>query len=428
MGIKRLWAKVKVAVRNTVRKAVGRSAKPRKKPQKRLPKKQAPELLTAPAEAALPEIQEAQKVAELGFARLPAVPVFSAIDEFSGVQLSLHTQRAYKKDLQDFFSYLRRQGIWEGWVNEVTPIVVAQFRMHLVRERKLAKGSVTRKLAVVKSFYRWARSRGWVRDNPAELIRSFPQTQESKTGFLTDQEVDELLDHVEDGFEDRLALHLARVVVETLLMLGLRRSEAAAILAGDIHYTEQRWVLRVRGKGDRDRLLPVPPRLLETWAEWLRRLSDEAPFANGFEDHPGEWLDWCRRNADQPLLVSSRSRDFRTALSTSEIARIVRKSARRAGIVNRVSPHMLRATAITHALDQGASHRGVQQMAGWTSPLMISRYDKRRKDPQFSAIHQLRYAQRKGAPATEAVKVQERQDSADKSLEGDLYESSALEP
>jgi hypothetical protein len=54
---------------------------------------------------------------------------------------------------------------------------------------------------------------------------------------------------------------------------------------------------------------------------------------------------------------------------------------------------MLRATAITHALDQGATHRGVQQMAGWTSPLMITRYDKRRKDPKYSGVWKLHYGQ-----------------------------------
>ena len=99
--------------------------------------------------------------------------------------------------------------------------------------------------------------------------------------------------------------------------------------------------------------------------------------------------------------MSTKAKTAEHALSSSEVAWIVRKSARRAGLLNRVSPHMLRATAITHALDQGATHRGVQQMAGWTSPLMISRYDKRRKDPRFSAIDQLVYA-REVAPSSPA--------------------------
>jgi integrase len=76
--------------------------------------------------------------------------------------------------------------------------------------------------------------------------------------------------------------------------------------------------------------------------------------------------------------------------------------------MKRVSPHMLRATAITHALDQGASHRGVQQMAGWTSPLMITRYDKRRKDPKQSAVHKLKYAHRPIADAPTTAQTTEQ--------------------
>ena len=63
---------------------------------------------------------------------------------------------------------------------------------------------------------------------------------------------------------------------------------------------------------------------------------------------------------------------------------------------------MLRSTAITHALDQGATHRGVQQMAGWTSPLMISRYDKKRMDPKYSAVHNLQYANKRRKYISEA--------------------------
>jgi site-specific recombinase XerD len=94
--------------------------------------------------------------------------------------------------------------------------------------------------------------------------------------------------------------------------------------------------------------------------------------------------------SDSPVITSPVVK----ALSDGELARIVRKHCLKAGIPFRVSPHMLRSTAITHALDQGATHRGVQQMAGWTSPLMISRYDKKRMDPQYSAVHQLRYGKK----------------------------------
>jgi integrase len=132
---------------------------------------------------------------------------------------------------------------------------------------------------------------------------------------------------------------------------------------------------------------------METLQEWLRRLHPEECPADSFMSQPGAWLDFLKRRAQHPLLISTKAPVVK-ALSDGELARIVRKHCLKAGIPFRVSPHMLRSTAITHALDQGATHRGVQQMAGWTSPLMISRYDKKRMDPQYSAVHQLRYGKK----------------------------------
>lgn len=328
------------------------------------------------------------------FPKLPEVQVSHAIEEFSLVQLSVHSRRAYQNDLRDFFSFLRLRGVWKNWNEQLTPLFVAEYREYLFVDKRLAKSSVTRKLAVLKSFCRWALARGWLLQNPADLVKSFPQTQESKTPYLSLPEIKRLLDSFPSIENARLSRALDRVVCETLAMLGLRRSEAASIHMKDIERLEETWVLRVHGKGDRDRVLPLPERLLETWSAWLLKLHpDSVPTLSIQEDIPS-WNRWLKINSALPLLVSTRSTSFETPISTSEIARCVRKSARRAGLIQKLSPHALRATAITHALDEGASHRGIQQMAGWTSPLMITRYDKRRKDHRFSAIHSLSYAKK----------------------------------
>jgi site-specific recombinase XerD len=323
---------------------------------------------------------------------VPQVPVSSAIQEFSLVQLSPHSRRAYQKDLEDFFGFLRTREIWAEWNREITPLLVAQYREHLVVDRQLAKSSVTRKLAVVKSFCKWALARGWIEKNPADLVRSFPQTQESKTGYLSSPELHKLLGSLAPMEGSRLFRALMRVTVETLVMLGLRRSEAASIHMKDLEILEGAWTLRVHGKGERSRVLPLPERLLDTWSQWLRRLHPEDAPAASLRENPAAWSVFLKQHSGDPLLVSTRAKSFDAPLSPSEIGRIVRQASRRAGLVQRVTPHALRATAITHALDEGASHRGVQQMAGWTSPLMITRYDKRRKDHRFSAIHHLSYA------------------------------------
>jgi site-specific recombinase XerD len=368
-AIKNAIQKVVRRRRSGLQKIKGPQSKPRNKPKKRGLKGQISS-----------EILEAPK------------PI-SAITDFAEVQLSSHSKRAYRRDLQDFIGYLKTQGLLESWNTEIGPKDVAAYRDHLIEARGLAKTSVTRKLAVIKSFYKWALAQGWVLRNPAELVRGFPQTQDSKTGFLSDPEVELLLSYFDKFPEMGITKAGQKNILYTLLMLGLRRSEAASIDMGDIRYEAEKWTLLVRGKGNRDRILPVPERLLETWEAWIQSLFDDAPMGT-FKDSPKAWVGWIAGYRDQPLLISTKGKTKRQRISSGEIGWTVRKVALKAGIANRISPHVLRATAITHALDQGASHRGIQQMAGWTSPLMITRYDKRRNDPEHSAVHKLKYAKK----------------------------------
>src|SRR5688572_21692190 len=95
--------------------------------------------------------------------QIPALPRLSAIsslNEFSELQLSPNTQRAYRKDLQDFFGWLKTQDFWENWNQNLGPSQIAQYREHLRVERNLSKGTVTRRLAVLKSFFKYACARG----------------------------------------------------------------------------------------------------------------------------------------------------------------------------------------------------------------------------------------------------------------------------
>jgi site-specific recombinase XerD len=360
--------------------------------KKRSPRSKKKPLLKSPSHAsanAVPEIEILQKNPPLEFEKRS---FFEAADEFSGIQLSPHTKRAYANDLKGFFSYSLTRGVKaSNWTSTFTPKLIAEYRDWLVFEKKLSKSTATRKLAVVKSFFRWARATELLERDPSELVRSFPQTQESKTGYLSRPQIRRLLSDFSEIPQMGLFRALSKVVVETLLMLGLRRSEAASIRLGDLKFVHEEWLLRVKGKGDRERLLPIPPKLLTSWSQWVRRVHADFPSLD-LDQGPAECLRWIEKNAVLPLLISTKAKDFSQPLSTSEIAHIVRKASRRAGIPNRVSPHMLRATAITFALDEGATHRGVQQMAGWTSPLMITRYDKRLKDPKFSGLRHLKYA------------------------------------
>lgn len=133
--------------------------------------------------------------------------------------------------------------------------------------------------------------------------------------------------------------------------------------------------VRVPGKGDKERILPLPPKTQSLIEHYLEKKG----IAIGAEDF---LFSPVRNN-----LTRVRSRP----IATHAVYYIVLKYARLAGVERRVSPHSCRATAISNALDHAASHRSVQQMAGWSSPLMIERYDKRRTAIQDSAVHSVSY-------------------------------------
>ncbi len=343
--------------------------------------------------------QKGRKKARISKSKAVALSPDQALKGFSAIQLSPHTRKAYGRDLNDFVSYLKDKKLFEEWA-DLGATEIAGYRDYLINEKKFAKNSITRKLAVLKSFYSWSVAEGHIDRNPATTVRSFPQSQDSTTGFLTDEQVDKFLNYLAGIDLSRLSYHLTKICCETLLMLGLRRSEACQILFEDFEYNADNWILKIKGKGGRDRRLPLPELLLSTIETWIRRLFPAEAPPHTLLENPAAWIDFFKRRTKQPLLISTRAIHFSKQLSDSELARIVRKHALKAGIPFRVSPHMLRSTAITHALDQGATHRGIQQMAGWTSPLMITRYDKKRMDPKYSAVHHLKYAHKKTSDPT----------------------------
>ena len=146
--------------------------------------------------------------------------------------------------------------------------------------------------------------------------------------------------------------------------LGWARGEDTQILT-----------LRVPGKGDKERILPIPNKTKFVLLSYLE--------GNGWELGSEQYL--------FPPVKNNVTKAKNKPIDTNSIYYIVKKYAKLAGVDRRVSPHSCRATAISNALDHAASHRSVQQMAGWSSPLMIERYDKRRTDLKDSAVHVVEY-------------------------------------
>lgn len=297
------------------------------------------------------------------------------IERFVRTQRSAHTQRAYASDLKQFLSWLRSERYSPGLD------ALLEYRDYLVRPREerglgLTRGSANRKFATVRAFLGWLQMRGFMQENPAIWVKNFRAKVESPTQGFSDSQVARLLEmpnqYTRSGVMHALILHI-------LFYLGLRRSEVVSLKCS--HFGQMRvkdkvvTTVRVQGKGDKERLLPVPhavERLLELYMQ-----------RNGLAYGMDRYLFTAVKN--------NVMKKTEAPLNTNTIAYVVKKYARKAGIDAAVSPHSCRATCISNALDQGASHRAVQQMAGWSSPLMIERYDKRQTDLANSAVHVVAY-------------------------------------
>ena len=298
------------------------------------------------------------------------------IPTFLANQLSDHTRRSYETDLKQFFQFLEGR-ISAREIESLRPDHIILFRKYLEEGRLngkiMEKATVNRKLAVVKSFLNWLKVNQVIRDNPAQLVKGFPQSQESALKGLSDDEARKLLSLPRRNSRAG-ALHSA--VLHVLLYLGLRKSELLGLKMGDL--TEERGVpvIKVRGKGHRVRILPITYQVKAALEHYF--------FA-------------CRRDKaqhEEPLFTPTKnpvSGQLLKKMHPHAITYIVVHYAKKAGILKKISPHSCRATCISNALDRKATQRSVQHLAGWSTPLMIQRYDKRREDLKNSAAFLVDY-------------------------------------
>ena len=291
---------------------------------------------------------------------------------FCEKSLSEETRRAYRRVIKEFFIFVK--GVHPS---EVTPADVLAWREQLKEGRKSA--TVSFKLTVVRSFFEYLRAGGYVRLNPASTrLVSPPQASDEMKGrALTAKEVRYLLSGP-DRSKPEGARDYALMLV--MLRLGLRVSEACSLKASSIHWSHGRWTVRLKVKGGRERTLPLPQEVRQAVEEYLRldRQRREALHSGG----PEAYL-------FQPA-VNYRTLEFSKPLSTRMAWNIVQRWADY-GRLGRISPHDLRRTAITRALDQGLTYRQVQMMSGHKDPKTVMRYDHGRENLDQNAVNFLDY-------------------------------------
>ncbi len=246
---------------------------------------------------------------------------------------SAHTLRNYAKDLS-----LLRRALGERPWEEVDLLALRQFAAE-ERSRGLSKATVARRIAAVRSFFRFLHREGHLASNPAlGLVR--PKQDRHLPAFLSVEQAARLVEAPQG--EDFSACR-DRAILETLYSAGLRVSELVGLKIRDVDLIGGS--LRVIGKGRKERLVPVGSYSVQAIRRYLKTLEPR-------HDLP-----------DRPLFQNFR----RGGLTDRSVRRILNRYLAQAGTALKVSPHALRHSFATHLLDRGADLRAVQELLGHSS-------------------------------------------------------------
>jgi site-specific recombinase XerD len=260
------------------------------------------------------------------------------LGELGSAGASPHTLRAYRNDLGDLGAWASAFGRAPG---ELGYRDLRSFAATL-SERGLARTSVARRLAAVRSFGEHLVRTGAAPQNPAELLPS-PKRGSRLPRVLGPDEAARLLDRI--GARTPLEIR-DRSMLELAYGCGLRADEVRSLGRDDVDFESES--LRIRGKGGKDRVVPIG----EPAQRALRRYIDVArPALVG------------RGAGPDAMFVSKRG----LALHTSDVRRRLERWVREAGIAGGVSPHVLRHSYATHLLEGGADLRSIQELLGHSS-------------------------------------------------------------
>jgi integrase/recombinase XerC len=296
----------------------------------------------------------------------------SAVDQFLNYLRSVrnaspHTLRSYENDLSQFIAFLTAPEIETPAIGEITHLMIREFVAHL-HDLNLEKSSIARKLAAIRSLFKFAVREGMVPRNPARLVAT-PKLPKRIPSVLSAEDLNAFLDGVvappasnsgrgkRQGAPDesRMLVRRDRAILELLYASGLRVSELTGLNLADMDRKEL--MLRVRGKGSKERIIPYGGKAehaLQAYGptrdEILRKAGSRGDPQAVFLNHLG------------------------TRLTPRSVARIVKKYVRMINVNWDLHPHSLRHAFATHLLADGADLRAIQELLGHSSLSTTQRY------------------------------------------------------
>ncbi len=283
---------------------------------------------------------------------------------------SPHTLRSYESDLSQFLAFLSPPGMEPPPLQDVTHLMIREFVAHL-HDHNLEKSSIARKLAAIRSFFKFAVREGMILRNPARMVAT-PKLPKRIPAVMSAEDLNTFLDGVVAGparaatlgkrsrggeglEENRLLVKRDRAILELLYASGLRVSELTGLNLADVDRKEL--MLRVRGKGSKERIVPYGGK-----AEQALRAYE--PLREDILRKSG------RRGDVLAIFLNHRG----TRLGQRSVARIVKKYVRLFNVNWDMHPHSLRHAFATHLLADGADLRAIQELLGHSSLSTTQRY------------------------------------------------------
>jgi integrase/recombinase XerC len=276
------------------------------------------------------------------------------------------TLKSYSEDLEALSEYVFE--LFGGRIPSPNEITTVQLRGYTaaMREAGYSKATVSRRLASMRSFFRFGMRDGWVAENPARAVRNPSGGSRKLPFFLSTAEIGKLL--AAPPGNDPFGIR-DRALLEVIYSAGLRISELTGINQGDLDLKSG--VIRIRGKGRKERLgligsfankalqhyLPYRKELLGGKMDSLGRELPAAKMSKALKKYEKT------APADLPVFLNK----FGGRLTVRSVARMLEKYLKQEGLDKRTTPHTLRHSFATHLLNEGADIRSVQELLGHAS-------------------------------------------------------------
>ena len=252
--------------------------------------------------------------------------------------LSSNTCDSYRSDLQNFSAYMQAHNI--ARLTDVDRDILLDF-LDSLRDEELEVTTIARHLTSLKIFFRYLFNEKLITVNPAEVMDS-PKLWRILPDHLSGAEVEALLKSFSPLDPDLLAARNG-VMLQLMYASGLRVSEVTALQLNQVSFDTR--MLRVCGKGSKERLVPADENTLALLSRYLKTIRPELA-------------------ADNPLIPFVFLSRTGKKLNRERVWAIVKEAALRAGIDKNIHPHTLRHSFATHLLENGADLRSIQEMLG----------------------------------------------------------------